>query len=122
MSEKLHIIETAAGHMCSGCKRGFCCWHGPDESPCGHDFSEFALVDLRKYLKQVPENKAVREFLEKNTNTQTVTLEVQFKVKIPKDVDPNIVTFEIPIEQIRVDGDRQDIGTVLSYCTQEYVG
>lgn len=63
--KKFEIVNTAAGHVCCECGRGFFCWTGPDESPCRHDLSQFKKSALRKYLKKVPENKEVREYLGK---------------------------------------------------------
>ncbi len=82
MKEKYKIFNTAAGHICSECGRGFFCWTGPDESPCGHNLKEFDVMSLKQYLKEVPENKEVRKYLEKtekedsiikNTNAYTNT-------------------------------------------------
>lgn len=64
--KKFVIYETAAGHACSECGRGFCCWLGPDESPCRHTLEQFRKSSLRQYLKRVPQNKEVREYLLNN--------------------------------------------------------
>jgi hypothetical protein len=53
-----------------------------------------------------------------------VTLSVDFVVDIDEDVEPNDVTFEIPLEKmIPMDcngSGRKRVGRVRSYTTQEY--
>ncbi len=54
---------------------------------------------------------------------KTVLIMVEFTVDIPDNIDPNEVTFEIPLDAIRVDSwleDKHDIGKVIAYETQEY--
>lgn len=64
--KKFDIIPTAAGHVCSECGRGFYCWTGPDESPCRHDLEQFKVSALKAYLKRVPENEEVKDYLSKD--------------------------------------------------------
>ncbi len=63
MNKKFTIYETAAGHCCSECNRGFFCWTAPDESPCSHQLEQFNKKSLQKYLKDVPQNKEVSKYL-----------------------------------------------------------
>jgi hypothetical protein len=53
---------------------------------------------------------------------KTVDIMVEFRVSIPDDSDPDSITFDIPMESVRVDSDQQHgVGKLVSYCTQEYV-
>ncbi len=53
---------------------------------------------------------------------RTVDIMVEFRVSIPDDVDPDSITFDIPVESVRVDSNSiMGVGKLLSYCTQEYV-
>jgi hypothetical protein len=61
--KKFDIINTAAGHVCSECGKGFFCWTGPDESTCQHKLSQFKKSSLRAYLKRISENGGVRKYL-----------------------------------------------------------
>lgn len=63
MKKKFVIHNTAAGSCCSGCGKGFFTWTGPDEPPCTHELEEFSKKSLREYLKRIPENKEVRNYL-----------------------------------------------------------
>jgi len=55
-----------------------------------------------------------------------VTLSVDFVVELEDNVEPDAVTFEIPIEKIvPMDFERSgtnSVGKVLGYTTQQYVG
>ena len=57
--------------------------------------------------------------------TKTVSIMVEFSVEVPHcftDEDINDITFDIPVDNIKVwsDGEPIDYAFVGSYCTQEY--
>lgn len=53
---------------------------------------------------------------------KTLTISVDFVVSVPEGIEPNDITFDIPIESVRVDSltDGEGIGVLTGYCTQEY--
>ena len=51
-----------------------------------------------------------------------VTLTVEVVVEIEGDVEPNDVTFDIDLENIRPMLGNKYVGRTSGYCTQEYVG
>lgn len=51
-----------------------------------------------------------------------VTLTVDMTVEIEEDVEPNDVTFDIPIEQVKPQANGKTVGVLVSYTTQEYFG
>jgi hypothetical protein len=52
------------------------------------------------------------------------TLTVEFVVELENGIDPDAVTFEIPIESVipMAEGSTGRVGKLVSYCTQPYVG
>ncbi len=53
---------------------------------------------------------------------KTVTLMVEFTVEVAASVDPNQITFDIPVEQVKVQSleTGKTVGVLKQYCTQEY--
>lgn len=49
-----------------------------------------------------------------------IILTVEIEVQVPDDVDPNAISFR-GIENAVPQVECADVGTVTSYCTQEYI-